>query len=242
MIALKNIVHTIGRHRQKTILRDVSATIRPGTLTAIMGLNGSGKTTLLNIMSGITSPTSGEVRVAKKNSRQLAAREKARLVSHVPQDFNTDFPFTVMEFILMSRFAWQRGWSPDASDQALASATLNRLEIGSFGPRQLSSLSGGEKQRVLIARTLLQNTPIILLDEPLNHLDIKSRQFILNLLHAENHSAGKTIVAVLHDPVEVRRYFDEVLLLKNGALAFHGPVSEGLSPQKIREVFEIETP
>lgn len=237
MIHLENISHAIAH---KPVLKNISAKIRYGARTAIMGLNGSGKTTLLGIMNGLIHPTVGQVILGQRPLKKYTAMERARLVAQVPQDFHTDFPFTVMEFVLMGRFAWQKNGATQQHDSEIAIEILNRLGLIDFKTRQIQNLSGGERQKVLLARTLVQNTQLIFLDEPLNHLDIKNKKFILELLHEENQKKQKTVVAILHDLAEVRRYFNDVLLLKNGELKYHGPVNEGLSEKWMQEVFEIE--
>lgn len=239
MIQLKNISHSVNKGA-KAVLKNISAQIQPGTLTAIMGLNGSGKTTLLNIMNGLTEPTQGQVILNGKAPKNLDARERARLVARVPQDFHSDFPFSVIEFVLMGRFAWQKDGKASQHDKEFATEILHQLNLIHLRERQIQNLSGGERQKILLARTLVQDTPIIFLDEPLNHLDMKNKKFILNILSEENQKKKKTIVAILHDLEEVMRYFNDVLLLKNSELKYHGPVSKGLTSERIQEVFEIE--
>lgn len=237
MIQLKNISHAFGK---KPVLTDVSCNIATGKLTAIMGLNGSGKTTLLNIMSGLIPPDYGQVILDKTPLKKFSARERAKNLAHVPQDFHTEFPFTVKEFVQMGRFAWQDEANSPQMDSMILNATLARLDLTSLAARSVHTLSGGERQKVLLARTLVQNTPLILLDEPLNHLDIKNRLFLLNLLRDENRQHGKTIVAVLHDLQAVKNHFDEAVLLKNGQVIFAGPVQNGLTPEHIFTTFEVD--
>lgn len=237
MIKLQNISHAFGK---KSVLTAVSSGIAAGKLTAIMGLNGSGKTTLLNIMSGLISPDEGQVMLDKTPLKKLSARERAKNLAHVPQDFHTEFPFTVKEFVQMGRFAWQDEPGFQQVDSVILNDILVRLDLASLAARPVHTLSGGERQKVLLARSLVQNTPLILLDEPLNHLDIKNRLFLLNLLKAENRQHGKTIVAVLHDLQAVKNHFDEAVLLKNGQVIFAGAVNEALTPKHILKTFEVD--
>lgn len=223
----------------RALLRDLNASIRPGSLTAVMGLNGAGKTTLMRLLSGALTPSSGRVLWEGRDARTLNAKERARHLAFVPQDFPTDFPFTVSEFAAMGRFARQEGFFPGAEDGKIANAALERLGLKDFRERLIGSLSGGERQKLLLARALVQDAPVLLLDEPLNHLDIKNRLSTLKLLTEENR-AGRTITAVMHDLREVRAHFSDVLFLKDGNLFFCGSVREGFREDLLRDVFEVE--
>jgi iron complex transport system ATP-binding protein len=227
--------------RGKPILRDISLNISCGVRCAIMGLNGAGKTTLLKLLSRFFQPDAGLHRIAGRAAMSHSARELARLIAYVPQDFPTEFPFTIWEFVMMGRFAWQKGIFPGEGDVRVVRDILFRLDLEPFAGCTIDTLSGGERQRVLLARALAQDTQVILLDEPLNHLDIKNRLFVLDLLRAEN-AAGRTIVAVMHDFREVSTHFEEVMFLQDGALLFHGPVAAGFTPAWLRAVFDVEVP
>lgn len=203
-----------------------------------MGLNGSGKTTLLKLLSGFLSPQSGNITLEEKSLTKYTPKFLAQQLSFVPQDFPTNFPYTVFEFVLMGRYPWQKGLFTNRRDQFLTDEILEQLGLSLFQHRILSELSGGERQRVLMARALNQKTKILLLDEPLNHLDIKNKKFVLDLLD-QQHQIGKTIIAVMHDFDHVQKHFDHVILLKNGKLAFSGPPEEAFVPERIETVFEV---
>ena len=236
-------LQTITYHTstKKVLLHDLNLVIEPGQMTAIMGLNGSGKTTLLKVLSHILKPTIGSVFYDTKNLQRFSTKELARHIAFVPQDFPTDFPFTVFEFVMMGRFPWQKSLFNQAADNKIVQAVLHDLELQDFANRSIAHLSGGEKQRVLMARALAQQTPVILLDEPLNHLDIKNKIGILKILKKQNRKNQKTIIAVMHDLHDVKANFDHVIFLKNGTLAFQGDIASAFRHDLIQDVFEIDS-
>lgn len=221
------------------LLRDINAAIRSGSMTAVMGLNGTGKTTLMRLFSGALKPSSGHVLLEGGDVSALPAKERARRMAFVPQDFPTDFPFTVAEFTAMGLFSRQQGFFADAKDGKTVEEALIRMGLEPLRERLIGSLSGGERQKLLLARALVQDAPVILLDEPLNHLDVKNRIFTLRLL-AEENRRGKTIVAVMHDLRETRECFSDVVFLHDGRVAFQGSGAEAFRPELVQHVFEVD--
>jgi len=242
MFNIDKISYHVGTRHAVPLLSNISAKIPQGAMVAIMGLNGAGKTTLLKVMSHYLKPTFGTVCINSSDSNHLTQKELAQNLAFVPQDFPTDFPFTVFDFIMMGRFAWQKGLFSNPRDHERVHQAIKRLFLDGFEQRIISTLSGGERQRVLLARALVQNTQAILLDEPVNHLDIKNKIAILNILKDENQKNKKTIVAVMHDFRDVQKYFDQVLFLKDGVLKFFGDVSDGFQAPRLYDVFEVEVP
>jgi iron complex transport system ATP-binding protein len=203
-------------------------------------LNGAGKTTLLKIVSHYLRPDTGQVLIAGRATKDYGVRELARELAHVPQDFPTEFPFTVAEFVRMGRYAWQNSFFTADMDFEKTHAVLSRLDLVDFENRLIGTLSGGERQRVLLARALVQDTPILLLDEPLNHLDVKQRAFFLKILKEENEIRGRTIVAVMHDLEEVQRHFTHVLFLKDGQLSHFGTIAQAFTTERLNQVFDMD--
>jgi len=230
--------HHLSYHLPSFSLSDISVGIPHNKKTAIMGLNGSGKTTLLKLFSGFFSPHSGEITLEEKSLTRYTPKLLAQKLSFVPQDFPTNFPYAVFEFVLMGRYPWQKGWFTNRCDKLLTCEILEQLDLTPFQNRILSELSGGERQRVLMARALNQKTQTLLLDEPLNHLDIKNKRFLLNLLDEQNR-IGKTVISVIHDFDHVQNHFDHVILLKDGKLAFCGPPEDAFVPKWMEIVFEV---
>ena len=209
-------------------------------MTAIMGLNGAGKTTLLRALSGVLSVDAGQVWLSGEEMTHIPARQRARNISYVAQDTVASFPFTVRETVMMGRHPWQTGYFHSAADVDRVDAAMARLDLSSLSFRLVNTLSGGERQRVMLARALAQQTPVILLDEPLNHLDIRHRAFVLDILREENRQRGVTIIAVLHELRDVQTHFDRAILLRDGIVVAAGPVDEVITPQRVREVFDVE--
>lgn len=220
------------------LVQDVSIQITPGKLTAIMGLNGSGKTTLMRLLSGFNSPTAGNITLGGKDLASLSRLEIAQNITVVPQDFPTTFPFTVFEFVAMGLYPWKTTLFESANEQERVTQVLRRLDLTEFTERTLSQLSGGERQRVLLARALVQDTPILFLDEPLNHLDVKNRAFLLKLLREEKQNHGKTIVAIMHNLKEVYDHFEEVILLKGGQVCQTGPCADVFQAPILSNAFD----
>lgn len=236
-LELKNVHLDLHQHK---ILENISVKIKQGSRTAIMGLNGAGKTSLLKIMSGVLLPDSGGVYWDGQDYGSLSVRERARLVGYIAQDEVAHFPFTVEETVLMGLYPLRKSFFHSAGDGALARESMERLQLLNLAQRDVCTLSGGEKQRVWLARALTQQTRMLLLDEPLNHLDIKNERYVMRVIDDINRNKGVTIVAVMHDLAMARRYFDDVILLKEGRLVLHGQAVQALNPENILKVFEVE--
>lgn len=212
--------------------------ITANSLTAIMGLNGSGKSTLISLLSGFLKPQSGEVLLKDRPLSHHSSIALAQQISVVPQDFPTLFPYSVEEFVMMGTYPWKTTFFDSITDQKNVQTILTELELSDFAKRKINTLSGGERQRVLLARALAQNTPLLLLDEPLNHLDIKHQLVFLKKLKALCQTHSKTIIAVMHDLNAVQKHFDNIVFLKNGQLVFAGVIAQGFTPNILENVFE----
>lgn len=221
------------------ILHDVSVTLSPACRVAVMGLNGAGKTTLLKILSGTLKPSHGHVTLKGRDITSWTAAEIAQKIAFVPQDFPTDFPFTVKEFALMGRAPWQKKMFYGETDFDSVAKSLGQVNLQGFENRVVTTLSGGEKQKVLLARSLAQDTPFIFLDEPVNHLDIKNKREFFDRLIELNQSQGKGVVAVLHDLNDARRFFSDVVFLKHGKLVYAGPLESGFTEKNLWDTFDI---
>lgn len=235
MIDVRNLSCRIG---SRQIIQDISFSVRGQVLTALIGLNGSGKTTLMKLISGVLTPSKGEIHLNSTSLYTLSPQKIAKELAFVPQDFFCDFPFDVSEFVLMARSPWQQGLFFSAEDHQFTKDVLHRMNLRHLENRRLNTLSGGERQKVLIARALVQQSPVILFDEPTNHLDIKSRQEFFELLQSDLF-AGKTVFSILHDIKDVQQHFDDVVAIRNGQLCFSGPVDQCLDRPRCEEVFEI---
>jgi len=219
-------------------LQNITLAIKPQRMTAIMGLNGSGKSTLIGLLSGFIKPHSGEIHLHNQPLAKHSPLQLAQHISVVPQDFPTLFPYSVEEFVLMGTYPWKTTFFDSALEIQKVKGILLELELDTLSQRKINTLSGGERQRALLARALAQHTPILLLDEPLNHLDIKHQLIFLKRLKNLCVQQNKTIIAVMHNLKDVQKHFDQLILLKLGHLLFSGETAAGLQPHIVENVFE----
>jgi iron complex transport system ATP-binding protein len=223
------------------VLRDVSLGLRVGDLMGLIGPNGSGKTTLLGVLSGLLVPSRGEVYLDGQGIRAFDRRQVAQRVAVVPQELNVPFAFSSYEMVMMGRTPHVRpilGAGPRdrqvVVDKMELTATLDLAE------RPFNELSGGEKQRVIIAMALAQEPQILLLDEPTVHLDINHQVEILELIKRLNRQEGLTVLATMHDLNLAALYFDRLILLDRGQVVASGSPSEVLREESIRQVFQAD--
>ncbi|MDH4442333.1 MAG: ABC transporter ATP-binding protein [Rhizobium sp.] len=217
-------------------MRDVSFAIEGGDRLAIVGPNGAGKTTLLRCLYRGVTPLEGSVEVAGQNIGALAPRQLARRVAVVLQEMPADFPFTVQDVVLMGRVPWREGlagWT--AQDREAARHALDHLDLLGLAGRQFSTLSGGEKQRALVARALAQDPEIVILDEPTNHLDIRHQLEILALLG----SLRLTIVTTLHDINLAADFATHVALMQAGRMTAFGLPEDVLTDHALSGAFGV---
>jgi manganese/zinc/iron transport system ATP- binding protein len=220
-------------YRDAPVLWDVDLTVAEGTLTAIVGPNGAGKSTLIKAMIGLIRPSAGRVLIyGQPYDRQR------RLVGYVPQrsSVDWDFPTDVLDLVTMGRYG-ALGWvrRPGAKEREQALAALEQVGMEQFAGRQISQLSGGQQQRAFLARALVQQALVYLMDEPFQGVDATTERAIVNVLQ-DLKRAGRTVIVVHHDLDSVPAYFDHVLLLNVRAVA-SGPVEEVFTPANLRATY-----
>jgi iron complex transport system ATP-binding protein len=218
------------------VLRQVGLIAEDGAVLGLVGPNGSGKTTLLRLLYAELAPDAGMVSIDEALLTSLSTTEIARRIAVVAQEPPTEISMSVADMVLLGRsplLSVFQGYSPD--DQRAAAAALSRVGARHLAHRQFTDLSGGEKQRVLIARTLAQQAAHLLLDEPTNHLDVRYQHEILALVR----SLGVATVVVLHDLNLAARYCDRLILLDHGEVAAAGPTDEVLLPHILEPVYGI---
>lgn len=229
-----------GYRSEEAVLRDVSLTVEKGQILGILGPNGSGKSTLLRLLSGWLKPERGVVELWGEPLGRLGAREIATQIAVVPQETHVDFPFTVMEMVLMGRAPYLGGFAFESeADIACAREAMERMGVAHLARRMVQELSGGERQRVVLARALAQDTPVLLLDEPSAFLDLHHVVAIYDLLR-DLAEEGRSIVTVLHDLNLAALYCDRVVLLSQGRVFCAGTPEEVITYKNITEVYETE--
>ncbi len=226
-----------GPGRCAPIIADISFELAPQEVLAIVGASGAGKSSLLRCLYRVNRPWRGSVEVYGEDVWRMAPREAARRIAAMPQEVPADFPFRVRDVVMMGRNARRRARADwNAEDRAKVGAALERLDLAHLEERLFTTLSGGEKQRVLIARALAQEPALMILDEPTNHLDIRHQLEILRLLR----DLGLSVVTTLHDLNLAAAFADRVLLLDKGRLMGTGRPDEILTAETIRGAFAVE--
>jgi iron complex transport system ATP-binding protein len=223
----------------RVLVRGLRLALPPGALVAMLGPNGVGKTLTLHALAGLRDGSAGSVRLRGTDVRLLGQRERALRVGLLLQEHEDPFPTTVLEHALMGRHArlglWQ--WET-AEDHALALEALREMDLADVVGRLCATLSGGERRRLGLATLLVQDPDVMLLDEPLNHLDPRHQFAVLAALR-RLVSGGKTIVASLHDPALAARHFDLALLLHGDGRWRFGPVAELLEAATLAELYSV---
>lgn len=227
---------SVGYHG-KPILEGLDLTIRSGELLVLVGSNGAGKTTVLKALAGIARPLAGEVSLDGRNISELSALERARRVAYLTQTIHASWPFTVREFVAQGRFP-HRGWfgGERPSDREALTEALERAQLLGFEDRAVTELSGGELQRVLIARAIAQEPEVLLLDEPVSQLDAKYQAAAMGLIR-ELVDSGLAAAASLHDLNLAGMYADRIALLSEGTLLAVGAPKEVLREDLLRKAF-----
>ena len=220
-------------------LDGISLTVAHGEFLSIIGPNGSGKSSLLRAAAGLQPVNSGELRLDGDPVAALNVRERARRVALVPQSLNVLPGYSVEDFVLLGRYAHLQGWRLySRHDRDVARENLRRVDALEFQERFMDQMSGGERQRALIARALTQEARTILLDEPTSALDLKHQLIVYNLIYQMHRDAGRTIVVVTHDLNLASQFSDRLVLMQKGRVVMQGPPAEVLRPEILEKVYE----
>ena len=220
------------------VVRDVSLSLHPGERVAVLGPNGSGKTTLIKLLSGVLTPTCGRVSLGGEDVRQLGRRHTARRLAVVPQTIESPFGFTAREVVMLGRTAHVRPLlGADRHDRAVVERQMSLMQVDELADRPFGELSGGEQQRVVLAMALAQEPEILLLDEPVAHLDISHQIEILELIADLSRKRELTVLAAMHNLNLAALYFERLMLLDRGRVVADGDPDEVLREERIDQVF-----
>jgi iron complex transport system ATP-binding protein len=229
-------------YQSKQVIDNLSLKTESGKFYGIIGPNGCGKTTLLDLVSGQQVPESGKILYKGKDISRYSRKALSREISLVPQNFYINFPFTAKEIIMMGRYPYIPRFSPASSDDLkIVREIMEKTGTDEFENRLITELSGGERQRVVFARALAQDTPVLILDEATSNFDIRHTIEMLNITARGVKERGKTVIAVLQDINLAAMYCDDLIFMKKGKIAVHGPGDEVLNTNTLRSVFQVET-
>jgi len=238
MLNFKDVVAGYG---DADILSGFNAVVCQGEFVGLIGPNGAGKSTLLKCLSGLLPLKAGEIILEEKNNTSYSQRERAQMVAVVPQSFDIDYDFSVEDIVLMGRNPYLSFKVKESQyDYDVVTEAMHATKTLQFRKRLFNTLSGGEKQRVIIARAIAQEPDIILLDEPTSALDIHHQIEIMELIRNLNLKKSMTVVAVLHDINLASRYCNRLVLMKNGRVIVDGTPEQVITEENLKKVYDMK--
>ena len=238
MIELKELTKQFGK---KPVVENVSVAIEPGTITSFIGPNGAGKSTLLSMVSRLLDADTGEVLLDQQDVKKWKSNEFAKRVSILKQANYINVRLTVHELVSFGRYPYSKG-RLTVEDKRMVEQAIDYMNLSEMQDKFLDELSGGQKQRAFIAMVIAQDTDYILLDEPLNNLDMKHSVQIMKILRKLVDELGKTVIIVLHDINFASVYSDRIVALKNGKVVKNGPTRDINNTDALREIYDMDNP
>jgi iron complex transport system ATP-binding protein len=236
LLAARDVTVRLGG---ATIVRGASLTLRAGAFTVLVGPNGAGKTTLMRALAGLV-PADGDIALGGTPLGELKPRERARRIAYLPQGHMFYWPMTVAAIVALGREPHADPFSgTSAADRAAVARALATTETEAFAQRIVTTLSGGERARVALARALATQAPVLLADEPTASLDPRHQLVVMELLRQAAH-AGSAILATTHDLTLAARFADRAIVMDAGRLVAEGTPAEALTPERLAVVFGIE--
>jgi len=238
MIQVKAISKYFGK---KPVIQDVSVDVAPGKITSFIGPNGAGKSTLLSMVSRLLNADTGEVLLDKSEVRHWKSDDFAKRVSILKQSNYMNVRLTIRELVSFGRFPYSKGNLKPEDEQKVDEA-IRYMNLDDMQHNYLDELSGGQRQRAFIAMVIAQDTDYILLDEPLNNLDMKHSVQIMKILRKLVDELGKTVIIVLHDINFASVYSDHIVALKNGRVVKDGPTNDIINSDALKEIYDMDIP
>lgn len=236
MITIRNVSYRIGTC---PILDNISLDIPEGGITALIGPNGAGKSTLLSFMARLQPLVHGNISYAGRDTKTTPTAELARTLSILTQENSIMSRITVRDLLMFGRYPYHQG-RPSENDKTIVEEALAEFHLQDFADRYLTELSGGQRQRAMIAMVFCQRTDYVLLDEPLNNLDMYHARSLMQILQKLTREHKRTTVAVLHDINQAAAYADHVVAMKNGKAVLTGTPEEVFTVHNIKELFDMD--
>ncbi|MEH7081992.1 ABC transporter ATP-binding protein [Neobacillus drentensis] len=238
MITVRSLSKFYGK---KPVVKDVTINIQPGKITSFIGPNGAGKSTLLSMVSRLLDADTGEVLIDQSDVRRMKSNDFAKRVSILKQSNYMNVRLTIRELVSFGRFPYSKG-RLTVDDERIVDQSLEYMHLTEMQDSFLDELSGGQRQRAFIAMVIAQDTEYILLDEPLNNLDMKHSVQIMKILRRLVDELGKTVVIVLHDINFASVYSDRIVAMKDGKVVKDGPTEEIIQSKALSEIYDMEIP
>ena len=228
-------------YAEEPVLRDISINFQAGEFIGVIGPNGSGKSTLPKLIGGILPAPAGTVFLKDRELSRYKKKELAVAIAWIPQDKQMAFPFKVIDIVLMGRHPYLSPLSFEGEDDyRIAQEAMNQTQVLEFAERSFNEISGGEKQRVMIASAITQKPEVMLRDEPTSALDIKYQMEILNILKRLNEDENKSLMLAMHDLHLASKFCKRLVLLKQGRVFCEGSPAEVLKKEILEEVYEVK--
>ena len=233
------VKHLFKKYHHKTVVEDVSLTIKKGKITSFIGPNGAGKSTVLSMISRLIAKDSGEVLIDGKEMSSFKSNELAKKISILKQSNTINIRLTIRELVAFGRFPYSQG-KLSKEDWRFVDEAIEYMELTEMQHMYLDQLSGGQQQRAYIAMVIAQDTEYILLDEPLNNLDMKHSVQIMKVLRRLTDELGKTVVIVIHDINFASCYSDYIVALKDGKVVHDGETDDVIDSVKLKEIYDMD--
>jgi iron complex transport system ATP-binding protein len=239
MSAVLSFDRVSAGYRGRVVLNDVSVAIEPGRVTGLVGPNGAGKTTLLRVARGLLEASQGEVCVLDRALRDWSREARARAIAYLPQNADAHWPVEAQRLVALGRMPHRTPFAPlSPEDTTAVDKALARCDAAQFVARRMDELSAGERARVLLARALATEAPILLVDEPAAHLDPVHQLRLMELLQ-EEAAQGAAVIVTLHDLALASRFCDEIVVLQSGRIVSQGVANVALSDRVLASAFGV---
>ena len=237
-ISVENISFSYTKERE--ILKNVSFKLKDSESLFILGPNGTGKTTLLKCINHILKPTGGKVFINDKDNALLSSYERAKTIGYVPQYNNNVFSMNVIDTIMMGRIAFA-GHKIKSNDKDIVFELIERLNLQKFAFKNINQMSGGERQRVFIARALAQEPKVMILDEPTSSLDLKNQMFTLELITDLAKKQNLSVIMTIHDLNLASLFADNIMILKDSEVYAYGKPIDILTEENVKNVYGVDS-